>query len=197
MERSTNAASDRTKYALADALKEIMTQKPIDRISIRDLTERCGIRRQSFYYHFENVYDLLQWMFQQEAVSLLQQHRGMLLWQEDLLQLFRYIEENRAVCLNSLKSIGREHLKRFFEADIHVIVRRAVEEIGQEIGAVPGVSAEDVALMTHLYVITIAGLLESWLLGEIRRTPEQLAAFIDQMLRDHIRGAQLRWQTEP
>lgn len=195
MERSTNAASDRTKYALADALKEIMTQKPIDRISIRDLTERCGIRRQSFYYHFENVYDLLQWMFQQEAVSLLQ-HQGTLLWQEDLLQLFRYIEENRAVCLNSLKSIGREHLKRFFEADIHLIVQGAVEEIGREIGAVPGVSTEDVALMTHLYVITIAGLLEGWLLGEIRRTPEQLVTFIDQMLRDHIRGAQLRWQTE-
>lgn len=56
--------------------------------------------------------------------------RGTLLWQEGLLQLFRYIEQNRAVCLCALKSVGREHLKRFFEADIHAIIHRAVEQIG-------------------------------------------------------------------
>lgn len=69
-------------------------------------------------------------MFQEEAVALLQQHEGALLRQEGLLQLFRYIEQNRAVCLCALKSVGREHLKRFFEADIHAIIHRAVEQIG-------------------------------------------------------------------
>lgn len=69
-------------------------------------------------------------MFQEEAVALLQQHEGTLLRQEGLLQLFRYIEQNRAVCLCALKSVGREHLKRFFEADIHTIIHRAVEEVG-------------------------------------------------------------------
>ena len=130
MERRTNAASDQTKYALAVALKELMAQKPIDKITIHDLTERCGIRRQNFYYHFADVYDLLRWMFQEEAVALLQKHEGTLLWQEGLLQLFRYIEQNREVCLCALKSVGREHLKRFFEADIHAIIHRAVEQIG-------------------------------------------------------------------
>lgn len=63
-------------------------------------------------------------MFQEEAVAL--------------LQLFRYIEQNRAACLCALKSVGREHLKRFFEADIHTIIHRAVEEVGEEVGAAHG-----------------------------------------------------------
>lgn len=63
MEKRINAASYQTKQALATALKELMTQKPIDKITIHELTERCGIRRQNFYYHFEDVYDLLRWMF--------------------------------------------------------------------------------------------------------------------------------------
>lgn len=113
MEKRTYAASDQTKHALAAALKELMAQKPIDKITIHDITGRCGIRRQNFYYHFEDVYDLMRWMFQDEAVSLLRQHEGTLLWQEGLLQLFRYIEENKAVCLCALRSVGREHLKRF------------------------------------------------------------------------------------
>ena len=47
-----------------------MAQKPIDKITIHDITERCGIRRQNFYYHFEDMYDLMRWMFQEEAMSL-------------------------------------------------------------------------------------------------------------------------------
>ena len=77
-------------------------------------------------------------MFQEEAAALLQQYEGTLLRQEGLLQLFRYIEQNRAVCLCALKSVGREHLKHFFEADIHAIIHRAVEEVGEEVGAARG-----------------------------------------------------------
>lgn len=196
MERKTNTASDQTKHALSVALKELMVQKPIDKITIHDLTERAGIRRQNFYYHFTNVYDLLRWMFQEEAVAL-QQHEGTLLWQERLLQLFHYIEENKAVCLCALNSVGRDHLKRFFETDIHAIIHRAVEQIGNEVGAVQaGVTQDDIALMTHIYVVASAGVIESWLLGEIDRTPEELIKFAEQMLQDHINGARMRRQTE-
>ena len=195
MERKTNAASDQTRHALAMALKELMAQKPIEKITIHDLTERCGIRRQNFYYHFEDVYDLLRWMFQEEAVALLQRHEGMLLWQEGLLQLFHYIEENRAVCLCALHSVGRDALKRFFEADLHAIIHRTVEQVARDAGGLnAGVTEEEVALMTHLQVVSYAGIVESWLVGEIDCTAEELVAFSDRMLQDHIRGAKLRWQ---
>ena len=70
MEKRTYTAADQTKQALAAVLKELMAQKPVNKITIHDITERCGIRRQNFYYHFEDVYDLMRWMFQEEAVSL-------------------------------------------------------------------------------------------------------------------------------
>lgn len=194
MEKRTYAASDQTKHALAAALKELMAQKSIDKITIHDITERCGIRRQNFYYHFEDVYDLMRWMFQEEAVSLLRQHEGTLLWQEGLLQLFRYIEENKAVCLCALRSVGREHLKRFFETDIHAIIHRTVEQFGHEVGAISaGATEADIELTTHFYVVALTGMLESWLLGEIDRTPEELISFADHTLMDQVQGARLRY----
>ena len=194
MERRPNTASQQTKQALAAALKELMAQKPIENITIHDLTEHCGIRRQTFYYHFEDVYDLLRWMFQEEGIALLEQQKGALLWQEGLLQLFRYIEENRAVCLCALKSVGRKERKRFFEADIHAIIYRTVEQLGNEVGAIQaGVTKDDVDLLTHFYVLACVGLLESWLLGEIDRTPEELIAFLDRILKEHICGARFCW----
>lgn len=194
MEKRTYAASDQTKHALAAALKELIAQKPIDKITIHDITERCGIRRQNFYYHFEDVYNLMRWMFQEEAMSLLRQHEGTLLWQEGLLQLFRYIEENKAVCLCALRSVGWEHLKRFFETDIHAIIHRTVEQFGHEVGAISaGVTESDVELVTHFYVVALTGMLESWLLGEIDRTPEELIRSADCILQDHVQGAKLRY----
>lgn len=187
------SASEQTKQQLAAALKVLMAQKPMDKITISDLTGICKIRRQSFYYHFEDIYDLLRWMFQSEAISLLQQHEGTLLWKDGLLQLFRYLEENREVCLCALKSMGRDHIRHFCASDIYAIIHRTVEQMVESIG--PGNALDDmvdVEMLTHFYVIALAGIVESWLLGEIDRTPEQLIQFADVLLNDQVRGAAAR-----
>lgn len=79
------SVSEQTKQQLARALKTLMAQKALDKITISELTGLCGIRRQSLYYHFEDIYDLLRWMFQSEAICLLRQQEGALLWKEGLL----------------------------------------------------------------------------------------------------------------
>ena len=192
MERKTYAVSDQTKHALAAALKELMLEKPLDKITIQELTSHCGMRRQNFYYHFEDVYDLLRWLFQEEAVSLLQQHEGALLWQDGLLQLYEYLEENRTFCLCALKSVGREHIRRFVEADIYAIIHRTVNQIGEVIGILKQVKPGDADLVEHFYVVALAGLTEDWLTGRVDRTPKELITFVDQILQDHVRGVKAR-----
>ena len=187
------SVSEQTKLQLAAALKILMAQKSMDKITIAELTSLCNIRRQSFYYHFEDIYDLLRWMIENEAISLLKQQEGALLWKEGLLQLFRYLEENRTVCLCALKSVGRDHLRRFFEADIYAIIHRTIEQLTENIGVHNNlVSFVDVEMLTHFYVVALAGMIESWLLGEIDRTPEQLIQFVDIILNDQINGAAAR-----
>lgn len=191
-ERSTSVA-EQTKHQLANALKTLMAQKSMDKITISELTSLCQIRRQSFYYHFEDIYDLLRWMIQNEALNLLQQQEGALLWKEGLLQLFRYLEENKQVYLCALKSIGHDHIRRFFEADIYAIIHRTIEQLGEEIGVQNHLNSFfDVEMLTHFYVMALAGIIESWLLGEIDRTPEQLIQFGDVLMNDQVKGAKLR-----
>lgn len=191
-ERSTSV-SEQTKHQLANALKTLMAQKSMDKITISELTSLCQIRRQSFYYHFEDIYDLLRWMIQNEALNLLQQQEGALLWKEGLLQLFRYLEENKQVYLCALKSIGHDHIRRFFEADIYAIIHRTIEQLGEEIGVQNHLNSFfDVEMLTHFYVMALAGIIESWLLGEIDRTHEQLIQFGDVLMNDQVKGAKLR-----
>ena len=94
------------------------------------------------------------------------------------------------MCLCALKSVGREHIRRFFEADIYAIIHRTIEQLGEDIGVRTTLdSFVDVELLTHFYVVALAGIVESWLLGEIDRTPEELIQFADMILNDQVTGA--------
>lgn len=62
--------SNITKKALAMAMKELMEQIPFSKISVSDICEKCGMNRKSFYYHFKDKYDLVNWIFDVEFFRL-------------------------------------------------------------------------------------------------------------------------------
>lgn len=175
---------------ICTVLKELMTQKPLNRITVAEIMRGCGMARQHFYYHFDDVYDAVRWIFEEEAVALLREHEGVMLWQDGLLQLFQYLQENRAFCLCALRSMGRDHLKRFFQTDIRAIIQSTIRLIAAELGYEAG--EQELAMLTQFYVGALESIVEDWLLGEIQGTPEELIRFVDQVLRDHVRGAGIR-----
>ena len=58
---------NQTKQALEASLKHLLLQKPLDKITISDLTKDCGISRMAFYYHFKDIYDLVEWSCLEDA----------------------------------------------------------------------------------------------------------------------------------
>lgn len=190
MKKRTYEASNAAKRQICTVLKELMTQKPLNRITVAEIMRGCGMARQHFYYHFDDVYDAVRWIFEEEAVALLREHEGVMLWQDGLLQLFQYLRENREVYLCALRSMSREHLKRFFHADIQAIIQNTIRGIVTELRY--QVDEQELELLTKFYVGALASMVEDWLLGEIQASPEELIQFVDQLLKDHVRGAVLR-----
>lgn len=68
------ADSNITKQALAGALKELIEEQSFEKISVSDICEGCGMNRKSFYYHFKDKYDLVNWIFDTEFVELNQNY---------------------------------------------------------------------------------------------------------------------------
>ena len=89
------ADSNSTKSALADAMKKLMVRKSFAKISISDLCEECGLNRKSFYYHFKDIYDLVEWVCLEESRGALQGKKTYATWQEGLLQIFEAVYENK------------------------------------------------------------------------------------------------------
>ncbi len=183
-------SSAATRRAISEALKALMLQKPLDKITIGEIMDACGMRRQHFYYYFTDIYDLLRWTFEEEALQLRREQSGDLPWQEGLLQLFHYIADHRAICLCALDSLGREYLKQVFETDISGIVRRTVDRLARENGFPENAAMEDTAV--RFLTLALAGVMESWLRGELTQTPEELIGIFSTIFQDYIRGVKLR-----
>ena len=104
------ADSSTTKKALASSLKELLSEHPYKKISISDICQKCNINRKSFYYHFKDKYDLVNWIFDSEFSSLKKSSDEM----HVISLLCRYLYVNRDFYKRAFKIEGQNSLHSHF-----------------------------------------------------------------------------------
>ena len=112
-----------TKEALAAALRQMMTVKPIDKVTVKDIVEICGVNRQTFYYHFDDVDDLLEWVFEQDSDRVFPQEVVYNHWMEDMMNYFDYLVSNSAFTLNVYNSNSRVYMLRYLKTRMAACIR--------------------------------------------------------------------------
>ena len=103
--------SQTTKRALEASLKNLLLKKPLDKITISDIAEDCGISRMTFYYHFKDIYDLVEWVCAEDAARALDGKKTCDTWEEGLLNIFDAVLENKPFILNVYRSANREQVE--------------------------------------------------------------------------------------
>lgn len=120
--------SFQTKEMLARTLKECMQKKPLSKITVSEIIDICDINRKTFYYHFEDIYSLLKWMFEQEAIDIVR-HFDLLVDAEEAIGfVLDYIDKNQHIVNCAYDSMGRDEMKRFFYLDFIDIVKNLIED---------------------------------------------------------------------
>ena len=97
-----------TKRALAASLKNMLLKKPLNKITINDIAEDCGINRMTFYYHFKDIYDLVEWTCEEDAAKALEGKKTYNTWQQGFLNIFYAVLENKPFIMNVYRSVSRE-----------------------------------------------------------------------------------------
>ena len=89
-----------TKRALEQSLKNLLLQKSLTKITVKDITEDCGINRMTFYYHFKDIYDLVEWACLEDARKALEEKKTFDTWQQGFLQIFEAVQANKPFIMN-------------------------------------------------------------------------------------------------
>ncbi len=148
-----------TKKALADALKKMMALKPIDRITVNDLVETCGVSRQTFYYHFDDVYDLLEWVFEEDANANLPSEVVYDNWQQDVTLWFKYLYDNAAFALNVYNSNSRLYMLRYIKGRLRECIRSFSEIVAED----RSIDRADFEFIVEFYSNIVVGLISQWM----------------------------------
>ena len=180
---------NRTRRELSAALRELLRQRPLDQLRVRELTERCGLRRQSFYYHFKDVYDLFAWSVRQERALLLVRLAECLTWREALLDLLERAGEERAFYWTVLDQGGQEGLGEM--VPLEEVLGTVQVYYRDRCGRPPDRAAEEQERRWGRTLLL--SLLEGWTRNEAILPPEELADALERAVERGTEG--VVWQS--
>lgn len=182
-----------TKNALEESLKKFLLHKPLDKITISDLTNDCGISRMAFYYHFKDIYDLVEWACIEDATRALQGKKTYDTWQDGLLQIFEAVLENKPFILNVYRSVSRERMENYLYSLIYQLIEGVVEEKSVNMK----VSAEQKKFIADFYKYSFVGIMLDWVKRGMKETPREMAGLTSITMQGNIGNSLQNMEKSP
>ena len=182
--------SNLTKLALEQSLKKFLLKKPLDKITIKDLTDDIGISRMSFYYHFKDIYDLVEWSCLEDATRALDEKKTYETWQQGFLQIFEAVQDNKPFILNVYRCVHREQVEKYLQP---LVDRLLLDVINEEIGEMH-IREEDKQFIARVYSYILIGLMLDWIKDDMREDPQQIVDRLAKLIKGSVSAALSRFQ---
>ena len=116
-----------TEQAIQATFFELLAESPLDKITVRQITQRCGISRNTFYYHYHDVYDLLEKTFAVEEERMLADMHDISTMRQGFMQASRFAIENRQAIYHIYNSMSRDMLTSYLYKSASISMRRYIE----------------------------------------------------------------------
>jgi len=146
---------DRMKQTIAQAFMELTKKKNVDKITVKDLVESCGISRQTFYYHFQDIIDVIEWSVERSLSRAVAEGRR-INSEEDMMRIFvGFANTNHDIMQRLMRSRKREQVEKIMVSAIQVYLEKMFREKAPEIA----VNSADMEFMLRFCSYGMAGVL--------------------------------------
>lgn len=148
-----------TKNAIREAFIALLNERPLDKISVVDIAERCGINRNTFYYYYCDIYDLLSEVLQIEMEKLAARSAKATGWQDACVNSLSFVRENRRAIYHLYNSADRDLLERYIYDAAYPTMRAGISLTAEGLN----VPEHDIDLLAKFYTAALQGLVAHWL----------------------------------
>ena len=177
--------SEITKRALEDSLKKLLLVKPLNKITINDIAEDCGVNRMTFYYHFKDIYDLVEWSCVEDASKALQNDKTYDTWEQGFVRIFYAVKENKPFVMNVYRCVSREQVETYLAPLVDDLLMGVVEE--QSANFV--VRDEDKKFVAKIYSYIFVGIMLEWIAADMSGEPEVIVEKLATVIHGDVRSA--------
>ena len=184
--------SNTTKLALEASLKKLLQHKKIDKITINNLTTDCGISRMSFYYHFKDIYDLVEWICEEDGKRILDGKKTYDTWKEGMTQIFEAVMENKSFILNVYSAVSREKIEKYLNKLACSLIANVVEEKS----AGTSIDETDKLFIAEFYKYAFVGVMLDWIARGMKDDHKEIVERMSITLRGNITNSIRNFELE-
>lgn len=179
-----------TKRAIEQSLKNLLLQKPLTKITIGDIAEDCGINRMTFYYHFKDIYDLVEWVCLEDARKALEEKKTYDTWQQGYLQIFEAVKQNKPFIMNVYHCVHKEQVERYLQPLVNHLLLNVIEEEAKN----RCIRESDKQFIAQIYSYILMGLMLDWIKNDMRQEPKEIVDRLTTLIKGSIPEALARFQ---
>lgn len=174
--------SNITKRALEASLKNLLLQKPLNKITVGDIANDCGINRMTFYYHFKDIYDLIEWSCVEDATKALEGKKTYDTWQEGFLNIFNAVLDNKPFIMNVYRSVSREQIEMY----LYKLTYNLLIDVVNEKSVGMAVSDEDKKFIADFYKYAFVGIMLNWIRNDMKEEPKLIVDRLSVLIHGNI-----------
>lgn len=184
-----------TKKIIAYSLKKLMEETPFQKISIRQIMEQAEIRRQTFYDHFQDKYELLAWIYQQDISENISDFLDYEKWHKVVFRILDYFYHHQVFYRNALTVSEQNSFDRYFFEHTQELLKTMIKDVTTK--QPYSISPEGLEFSTELLSHAFVGLTKEWLMAGCPQSSEQLAKNTSETLENAIIGILMAYTSLP
>lgn len=161
---------DNMKEKIADVLREMLNETKLENITVKALCERAQISRQTFYYHFHDIYDVVEWIFLSEAETILAAFDTFDDWQYVYMLIMKWLENHKTLVLNCYRSVQREYIETFIDRILYRYIFHMVNAEAKD----ARISESQKAFIARFFTLALTGISLDWIGRGMKDDPNEL-----------------------
>lgn len=180
-----------TKIAIMTTFMKLLNKNPLNKISVKDIVDECGINRSTFYYHFQDIHSLLVEILQAETKKVLDINESEFSWKDAFIQSTEFARDNKKAIYHIYNSLNREYLDKYLYSVIghylKVVIKKEIKEYN--------IKESDINIMVDIYKFALVGMIYTWLESGMAKDYDEIASRLYELLGDNMKTALIK--TDP
>lgn len=183
-----------TKKAMADSIKELMKRKSLEKITVSDIAKNCGLNRQTFYYHFKDKYDLVNWIYNSEVAVTISSVSAGADWNTAMLNVLNIMKKEKFFYIGSL-NLDRQCM--FHDSLFSATRDMLVKIIGQHNSRENlKMDASDCIFIAEFYTYGLVGMVIQWARSGMKESPCEIVGKLAHFIDDSKRVSTARYRNK-
>ncbi len=175
-------AQQYTKKKIREEFIKILNERPLNKITVKDIASACDINRNTFYYYYTDIYAILSEIFQTELQIVIDEYNDTLSWEESCIVATKFSLQNKTAIYHVYNSMQKEELEDYLFNVSGNIMSRYVEKVSDGISA----SSGDKKLIASFYQCALTEMVLRWIASGMKEDPDTIIRRIGRLFDGHI-----------